>query len=286
MLGGEGVDFDEKIMIAHDHALSRVATRTSIYYAGSAPILREATRNATISTMDASPKINRAKVLKAIADTTGPGKKFSRRSLSLAATGDRNPDLVRDLFRVDNRTMQIETIAGLAKALGRDLNEFLEGVEPLPSQDGARFLKVKASVEAGVWREQIDWPADEWYDFEVGPNPEPGSEEFALRLEGYSMDKTIPPGSNLHCLRVAFGRIEPRAGDLVVVERKAHDLVEMTCKRLAKDGENWELRCESTKPEFQEPIRIGRPDPDSYVDDGVRIVGIVVESRKSHYQPR
>ncbi len=145
-------------------------------------------------------------------------------------------------------------------------------------------LLVKGAVAAGVWRENIEWPADEWYSIDVAPAPQ-GIERFALRMEGFSMDKIIPPGSDLECVRVAYGKVEPQIGDLVIAERTAHDLTEMTCKRLDQDGDDWILRCESTKPEFQKPLRIGRPDVDAG-DDETRIVGIVVNAQQRHFKRR
>lgn len=147
-------------------------------------------------------------------------------------------------------------------------------------------LTVKGAVAAGIWREQTEWPADEWYDIEVGPSPVPGVERFAVRLEGFSMDRTIPPGSDLECIRVSYGQIEPQIGDLVIAERTNHDLTELTCKRLDRDGDDWVLRCESTKPEFQAVIRVGRPDADAVTDDETRIIGIVVNAQQRHFGRR
>jgi SOS-response transcriptional repressor LexA len=147
-------------------------------------------------------------------------------------------------------------------------------------------LIVSGTVAAGVWREQSELPPEERYEMIVGPSPVKGAERFAMRMEGYSMDKTIPPGSDLECLRVAFGVVEPAPGDLVIVERHSHDLTEMTCKRLDVDNGDWVLRCESNKPEFQEVIRIGRPDPDLHVDNEIRVIGIVVNAQQNHFRRR
>lgn len=152
---------------------------------------------------------------------------------------------------------------------------------------GKDTLWVQGSVAAGVWLEQITWPKDDWYQIEVGPPPRAGVERFALRMDGFSMDKTIPPGSNLEAVRVAFGDVDPQAGDLVIVERRRHDLVEMTCKRLVQNGDNWELHCESTRAEFRDMVLpIGRPDVDSHTDDEIRVVGIVVNAQQSHFRRR
>ena len=147
-------------------------------------------------------------------------------------------------------------------------------------------LEVRAVVQAGVWRADVELPPRERYKIKVGPPPFPGAERFAMRMEGGSMNLTVPEGYDLECLRVAYGAVEPKDGNLVIVERHNHDLVEMTCKRLRMVGDKWELWPESSLPEFQEPIVIGKPDPELFTDDEVRVVGIVLNSSKDHYQRR
>lgn len=157
---------------------------------------------------------------------------------------------------------------------------------PTPSRpEEPDTIYVIGTVAAGIWREQTEWPEHDRYPIPVGPSPKPGAERFAVEMDGLSMDLTIRPGSILECLRVSFGRVEPMPGDLVIVERVKHDLRETTCKRLIRaDDGSWELRCESTRPEFQEPIPIGKPDSDLWTDDEVRIVGIVVRSYVQHFR--
>lgn len=159
--------------------------------------------------------------------------------------------------------------------------------ETVQTSPAPEILTVKSSVAAGVWREQPEWPRDDWYKLEVGPSPIVGAERFAVRMEGYSMDRTIPPGSDLECLRVAFGTVIPQSGDLVVVARQAHDLVETTVKRLDRedDGE-WVLRMESTKDEFQDVIRLGKANRDLFTDDETRVIGIVLKAHQQHFRRR
>jgi hypothetical protein len=104
-------------------------------------------------------------------------------------------------------------------------------------------------------------------------------------MEGLSMNKTIPPGSDLECLRIGFSSIKPEAGALVIVERTAHDLTEMTCKRLAREGDDWCLLCESTEPEFQEAIAVGHPDEGMFTDNEIRVVGLVLSAKQDLAPP-
>lgn len=180
-------------------------------------------------------------------------------------------------------------IAAVLESHGIEQHEVLQLAGLTGGGSGAAHVKdrliVEGAVAAGVWRENTEWPLDQRYEIEVGPNPMPGCERFAVRMEGLSMNLTIPPFSDLECLRV-FGQIQPRPGDLVIVQRQAHDLIEMTCKRLDIDGEEWILRCESTEPEFQDAIRIGKPEEGLHVDNEISVVGIVISSQQNHLRNR
>lgn len=144
-------------------------------------------------------------------------------------------------------------------------------------------IDIWGPVAAGVWREAVT-ASGPHQKFEVGPNPRPGVPRFAVQVDGKSMDMILPPGSMLECLRVGFGGPEPQPGDLVIVQRQRHNLFELTCKRLVKAGDDWELRAESSQPEFQDPIPLGRPDVDHVGDEEIRIVGIVVRSYQMHFR--
>lgn len=266
-------------MISHSAYITRDMSRMSTTFAGYVPALRALSRKcdkAHMSTVDLSA------LIQALHEATKPVGPWSREGLSKAAGGKR--DLVRDLLRGQNTNPGPDTVVGLARAMNRDLADFIVGEKSiLTSQSPGRvWMPVTGAVAAGVWLEQIEWPHEDQYDVLVYPDPDPAIEQFVLEMRGYSMDKTIPPGSILECTRVAFGKIEPSVGDLVIVERQAHDLTEMTCKRLAKGPDGWELHCESTKPEFQDVIHIGEPENGLPVDNEIRVIGIVDEARQLH----
>lgn len=226
--------------------------------------------------MSGQPRINVAALKKAVFEATLKGSGLSRRALSLQASEGKNPDLVRDLLsRGQDRKVSIETAAGLAKALGRDLGEFIQGEALTPG--GPPRIKVMGEVEAGAWRENGEWDADQIFEIEVTPSPFGATGRFGLRVVGYSMNELFLPGTILDCFQVygADGLV-PEPGDIVIVQRCRGDLIETTCKRLERlsDG-SYQLRAESTRPEFQEPIAIGKPDGDYFGDDEIRIIGIV-----------
>lgn len=264
----------------------RVTTRMSSVDAGNCPILREPTRYPTMPTMSDSPLINVAKLKRDVIECTGDGKPFSRRGLSLKASGGKNPDLVRDLIsRNQDRQPTMALVVGLATAMGKDPSDYYTANTPATSPAVER-IPVMGRVQAGAWSEHPQWPEHEWYYVEVDPTPFPGAERFALEMVGHSMDKIIPPGSVVECLRVFYntGPI-PRSGDIVVVERQRNDLFETTCKRLEITPDNiYILHCDSYRPEFQEPVFMGSPDSDSHFDDGARIIGIVDKATQRFYR--
>jgi hypothetical protein len=226
--------------------------------------------------MSNQPRINVAALKKAVVEATATGSGLSRRKLSLEASGGKNPDLVRDLLsRGQDRKVSFETAAGLAKALSRELSEFLIGETLVPT--GPVLIKVVGEVEAGAWREHGEWDDDQVFEIEVAPSPFAATGRFGLRVVGFSMDKLFLPGTILDCFNVYSGDgLAPEPGDIVIVQRQRGDLVETTCKRLERlaDG-SFQLRAESTRPEFQEPITLGKPDGEYFGDDETRVIGIV-----------
>lgn len=237
-----------------------------------------------------SSAFNIAYLRKILEEATAPEAKWNSRSLALAATSGKNPYLVRDIVKGKSTNPTLDTLVGLAKALEMDISQMIPAAATITHRAGSaqpfETLVVVGAVAAGVWREETTWGAEDRYAIEVGPNPFPGSERFGLRMEGYSMDRTIPPGSDLECLRVAYGYVEPQPGDIVIVQRDRHDLHELTCKRLDHDGQNYVLRGESSRAEFQEPIIIGRPDENSVSDEGITIIAIVLRAHQSLYTRR
>lgn len=264
----------------------RVATRPSSPNAGSGPVLRVFHHLATIHSMPQSPIIDVPALKKAIIESTGPGKRFTRRALSLKATENRNPDLVRDILsRGQDKKVTVETATGLALAMDKSPADFIR----TPTANvGPETIQVVGAVEAGVWREQAQWPEEKRYEVEVAPSPISG-ERFGLLVIGDSMNRTFPHGTVLDCFRVPFStdpHLQPQPGDIVVVERAQGELVETTCKRLNRDGNgDWYLTAESWDPQFSDPIPMGQPTEHG-PDDEIRVVGIVNAAIQQHLKRR
>lgn len=181
-------------------------------------------------------------------------------------------------MRKGDRRIQAREMATLARLLGVDGAEPEAVVTPKKVQSSTA-IPVLGKVAAGVWLEQsVDDPASRRFvPYDRLPGDPGVADLFAVIPEGASMNKTFPEGIVLICRRVPFGFAEVAAGDLVIVEREAHDMREMTCKRLAIDEETGDflLLSESDRPEFQKPIRVPRSAENEIVDSEVTIIGKV-----------
>lgn len=143
---------------------------------------------------------------------------------------------------------------------------------------GVNQVAVVGKISAGAWRE-VD--AQSEADFSgltlplvIAPSF-PGLRQFALAIEGTSMDRIVGDGGFVICVPYWDARRNLTHGDIVVVERKRPDgLVETTLKRLRANGDGkWELWPESTDPRWQRPVRF-EPTGDEPKDDEGAIVTI------------
>lgn len=179
-------------------------------------------------------------------------------------------------IRNGKRRIQPNELAPLAEFLKMAQPDPLRGAE-LGEPDMIPHL---GKVAQGVWLEQTTdeeaLPAVPYDRFRGDPAP---TDLFAVTPEGTSMNRRFPAGSRLICRRVPFGTAEVRSGQYVIVSRTAHDLRELTCKRLEIDGEgNYWLHSESDDPRFAEPWFVGRPDDGHFTDMEVCIEGRVIRA--------
>lgn len=170
------------------------------------------------------------------------------------------------------RQVQQKEMENLAKILG-----LLDTQQIYGSYDISNLGK----VAQGVWIEASQTNTDNLpsvtYDRMRGDPPP--SDLFAVTPEGTSMNLRFMQGTQLICRKVPFGNGTYKSGDYVIAQRKAHDLVEMTVKRLEidADGQHW-LHSESSDPRFQEPWLIGKPDGDYHGDNEVRVLAKVIRA--------
>lgn len=146
-------------------------------------------------------------------------------------------------------------------------------------------LEVVGEVQAGAWREAMEWPADERFiEYVAVDDRFPGSPMFGLRVRGLSMDKDYPEGTILVCIRMAHYPHALGDGDHVIVQRVGEaSLVEATVKELSigEDGEAW-LVPNSTRKEHQAPIHFTvqpEDEEDAAGIERVQIVAVVVSAQ-------
>lgn len=175
---------------------------------------------------------------------------------------------------LEKRGVNPAEVMRLAGVTG-ELSAILAPVEDTGEDED--WLKVGASVAAGVWRE----PSEHADVMEIHTPPViRGHRRFGMTVEGYSMDIFYEPGTVLDCISIYKTGVKPATGDHVIVERRRPDgLRECTVKEFVERNGSFFVRPRSTKPDFQDEIEVGRPD-ENHLDDGeeVKVVGYVVSA--------
>lgn len=133
---------------------------------------------------------------------------------------------------------------------------------------------VRGAVQAGVWREAIEWDPGEWFPVTVPVDRlRPGLRRFGLLVRGNSMNRLYPDGTVVIVVKFAELGRPPRTGDRVLVLRRSssEDVFEATLKEYELDAQGRHvLWPRSSDPEFQTPIILsGRDAPVSNGDESV-----------------
>lgn len=119
----------------------------------------------------------------------------------------------------------------------------------------AAGMPVLGVVGAGLYREALTQADVDPERIPVQYDPAYGeAPQFALRVEGRSMDMVYPPGA--YVIVVDAQHTEPRWGDHVVFERRQGGLSEYRLAELARDPKSGRTRLvpRSTDNRFQEPL--------------------------------
>jgi SOS-response transcriptional repressor LexA len=149
----------------------------------------------------------------------------------------------------------------------------LDIVEPFQSRS-SRTCPLMGEIQAGVWREAIEFHPEEQRLVEFPSEDMPPFTMQAFLVRGDSMDRIYPAGAIVYVAGVIENALTPGDGDIVLVQRMdGHGRFEATLKELVirDDGSKW-LWPRSTNPEFQAPISVGQRDAEDY---DVQITGIV-----------
>lgn len=175
-----------------------------------------------------------------------------------------------------SQSLDLRTYAKLARTAEVPVWR-LNGESPEPPSPTT--IWVAGHVEAGAFREAVEWDRSLWYPVDV-PVPERFRKMAkALEVRGTSMNLEYPPGSVAIWVDALDYRA-PRHEDHIVVYRYQKDgAVEATVKELRVDGDQRWLWPRSTDPLHQSPIDVNNPSDEI---ESIEIKGIVIGS----YRPR
>lgn len=154
---------------------------------------------------------------------------------------------------------EVEYLLGLSKST--------RGVRVNPTLG----MEVMGSVMAGAFREGLEEQAHERERLPVQSDTAYAEKsQFALRVQGPSMNLVYPDGSYVICVRTEDA--DPRIGDHVVIQRERSGLYEFTLKELCRDAQSGRLYLapRSSDPRYQSPVDL--------VGGQVEIVAIVIGS--------
>jgi SOS-response transcriptional repressor LexA len=149
----------------------------------------------------------------------------------------------------------------------------------IPEAPSPTTLWVAGHVEAGMFREAVEWDRSEWYSVDVPVAARFRGMAKALEVRGPSMNLEYPEGSIVIWVDVLNSRL-PQNGDHVIVYAYAKDdSIEATVKELRiADGKRW-LWPRSSDPAHQAPVDLDNPGAEIV---SIEIKGIVVGG----YRPR
>lgn len=194
-------------------------------------------------------------------------KKSGKAATSVSAEAGFNEGFIRDLRRKKKLMPGIDKIAALAEQLATTPEYLAFGVGSSEYVESVG-MPVRGEVAAGLWQE-VDGVVDA-NPFEKIPlalDPRyPREAQYGLKVKGTSINKIAQPGDVLICLDLAMVAIEPKPGELVIVERKRFQGSEreVTAKRLQREGKLILLLPDSTDPQWQEATKLNakKANPD------------------------
>lgn len=212
----------------------------------------------------------------------------------------KTPDQRRDILRAFINANGLK-IAAWAKNSGVDKNSvynFLNGhsqaLDPRTYAKLARTAQVPAwqlsgdepdavnptvvwvsgTIEAGVFKEAVEWEKHEWFPVDVPVPTRFQGKAKALKVQGNSMNREYPEGSIAIWVKTFDFRLPRNEDDVVVYSHRRDGTIEATLKQYIVDerGEKW-LWPRSYDPEHQAPVNTKSP-PDDVAE--IEVVGIVI----------
>jgi SOS-response transcriptional repressor LexA len=177
---------------------------------------------------------------------------------------------VYNFLNSHSNSLDLRTYGKLARSSGVPIHR-LTGDAPEPPSPTA--LWVVGTVEAGSFREAVEWDQSRWYSVDVPVPDRFRKVAKALEVRGNSMNLEYRPGSVVVWVDALDFR-PARSGDHVIVYNHARDgRIEATVKEYRiQDGREW-LWPRSDDPSHQAPIDPSNP-PENIRE--VEVKGIVI----------
>ena len=188
--------------------------------------------------------------------------KLSGRALSEKAGG--SDSMVKQILSERSANPRIDTVIELARELGVSLawlvgeSEQKERLDVIPLEEEFRVI---GEVQAGAWREALEWSEDDRYSVALPPvGVDKRVPRFGLVVRGDSMNEVFEDGTILVCVNTVDMERWPISGEFVICQR--HDkqgLVETTVKqyRENRDGDAFLI------PRSSNPAYSSIPLPDN-----------------------
>jgi repressor LexA len=213
-------------------------------------------------------------------------RKLSQQKLA-ELVGTSQPQINR--LETGERGLDQSWLFKLAQALRCQPADLLPAVaDEAPGMIPVLRVRFVGDVQAGVFREALEWEEDRQYDLDMPVEPAfHRYPVFGLEVYGDSMNRIFPHGTKLACVRLLDlgDDFELESGKYVVVLRHVDhglDKMEATVKQYEVDQNRtaW-LWPRSDNPEFQSPIKVLdtiRGELDETVDrnDEIRIWALVI----------
>lgn len=189
----------------------------------------------------------------------------------LAAMIDRDKDYIRDYLKGRKQSLKVDDAQKIADALGVPLNDLTERTGEHQDELG---MEVAGKVAAGLYKDisiedqdvvkpRIAFARDLRFSH---------AKQYALEVEGDSMDELFPNGSYVVCVDYIGSGLPLKSGMSVHVEKSVvgGQLVETTLKEVHKDGKRVVLKPRSSNPSHK-PIELnGNESTD------IEVKGIVI----------
>jgi SOS-response transcriptional repressor LexA len=190
----------------------------------------------------------------------------------LAGMIDRDKDYIRDYLKGRKASLKLEDSQKIADALGIPLSRLISGHTEAPEELG---MVIAGKVAGGLYKDVSVEDQDENKPrIAVARDMRyPRARQYALEVEGDSMDELFPDGSTVICVAFDDAGLDYKIGMCVHVERYIMDgqYVENTLKELERlDKKRWLLRPRSSNPSHK-PIEITGNESDMVVVKGIVI---------------